>query len=203
MFASSEDAWDTSDVLGVELVAFVDFHIYDGTKLSSIYPEDANLEPEFSLQHLANCSLPDGAHLHLTDQSYLVLPTKSGIKYGIAFFLNKSDSGVCRGAIQRALLVVSSLPHFHLFEEPSYKLLEYSTTNCKESPIELLKLLYNCFKIPPEKVITTTGLDQTRHHITVNLFKDSYRLKVPADYQPGQFDGVSLLDLVKTLGVCC
>ena len=189
------------NVFGVQMVAFVDFDIIDGTNMGFRYPSDVNLG--FSLQHLANCSLPDGAHCHQTDQSYIIIPSEDGPKYAIAFFRNKSDKDANRGAIQRALLIVSSFPHMHLFEQPAYELLEYSITDSdSETPELLLKRLYTAFKKDKKDIFTTSGLENSTHNTSVTVFTHPHNISVPTYYPPGHFNGISLLQLVLTLRVC-
>lgn len=199
--SEEEKDYNTDDIMGVEMVAFIDFDIVNGTQLSHQFPLGVEFSP-FSSQFLADCSLPDGAHLHQTDQSYIIMETEdSPIKYGIAFFRNKSDKSASRGAIQKALLVISKYPHFHLFEQVAYEVIEVSMTLPQTEMDELLFKLYNALKIKPEKVITTTGLDKASHHVEVCVFDYKHKLSVPATYSPLQYNGTSLKFLLSRLKV--
>lgn len=192
---------NTDDVLGVEMVGFIDFDIINGTQMSHQYPIDADFG-SFTSQFLANCSLPDGAHLHQTDQSYMVIPSEDKTYYGIAFFRNKSDKSATRGAIQRALIIISRQPHFHLFEQPAYEVIEASMETAKEDMAALLLKFYNSLKINPEKVVTTTGLDKTSHHAELCVFDYKHKLSIPNSYPPLQFDSTSARYMVSHLKVC-
>ena len=194
-------------LLQVEMVAFVDFDIVNGTHLSAKYPLETTFADPFTDQFLADCALPDGGHVHQTDQSYLIIigPDQPP-RYGIAFFRNKSDKQVDRGAVQRALLVVSRQPFFHLFEQSAYELLEYSIDPPEDEtePSSLPCLLSRYFRgilIEPDTVSTTSGIDNTQHHAQVRIFDHTHKLIVPEQYGLSRFDSVSLIRLIMELGV--
>lgn len=200
-----EEDLHVEDVLGVEMVAFVDFEIYKGTIMSARFPTNVEFQP-YSLQFLANCSLPDGAHLHETDQSYTLMNIERGTRYGISFFKSTPDKSVSRGAVQRSIVIVSKLPHLHLFEKLAYETLDYSVQNHQasnnlESLTEILSQFYSALKIDKSKVITTSGLESTSHHVEYTNYQKTHKFTIPATYHPCVFNGASLLFLYHHLKV--
>src|SRR3990167_3369610 len=191
-------------IFGIKFVALTEFHIKDGLRIEFKYPENESLEPDLSDQFLANSSIPDGAHFHQTDQSYLILPIKNKnnkIKkyYGISFCRNKADKSVKRGAIQKSLLLVSKYPHFHIFEQAAYELLE-SLIDSQENAFELLIKFYNQF-VDEKNLQVISGIDKSYYRTDISIFTHVYHINVPLSYPPDHFDSVSLLTLLLTFRV--
>ena len=63
--------------------------------------------------------------------------------YGVGYFLSKNDSTVKRGAIQKALLILSYHPYFELFSLPAKATLErYLSDKSSKEGKYLLKNFY-------------------------------------------------------------
>eukprot|EP01122_Echinamoeba_exundans_P012152 TRINITY_DN5024_c0_g3_i1.p1 TRINITY_DN5024_c0_g3~~TRINITY_DN5024_c0_g3_i1.p1 ORF type:complete len:1078 (+),score=213.78 TRINITY_DN5024_c0_g3_i1:245-3478(+) len=112
--------------------AVVEFDIDKGNTIGVSYPSEFDWE-QFECGHVADLCLPDGAHIHTCDHTYLFLHPKrvltngkpneatpstaaAGMTYGISLFKKRVDKTVKRGAVQRAALILSSIPAFDSLE---------------------------------------------------------------------------------------
>lgn len=199
----------------------LEFDIDKGNSLTSTYPSDYDWS-HFREKNIADMCLPDGAHIHEMDWTYLLLhstkkpsvPQKKPlvdkrrsintaidpealknleheetieeepqIYFGLAFFKNKSDKTVKRGAVQKSLLIVSKTPHFDQY----CQILQYAMNYFFEhKPKHFLKTLYEAFKKPIQG--------------KMNLFDTSFDLNY-TQLGEDEFEGTSLIQLVQRFGV--
>lgn len=106
----------------IHSVAVGEFHLTQGSRIEAIYPMSVSYKrPEY----LANLCFPEGAHLHEEDWTYIILhdeyydQSNSSYMplYGIGFYGRKLDPNSTRNAVQRALLILSFKPYFHLYRK--------------------------------------------------------------------------------------
>ena len=190
-----------TNVLGVTFVALIEFEIKKGAQITDKFPANFTFEPNFSEQFLADNCLPDGAHFHEREQTFLVLPiSENKIFYGISFFRNKANKSVARGAIQKSLLIVSTLPHFHLFENVAYAILEKMIDQPQKTS-KYLQKLFASFGNVEDHYSKYPQLNSSFYQVSLKLYKEIFNLPVPSSYQPNCFYKISLIHLIKTFGV--
>eukprot|EP01125_Pyxidicula_operculata_P020916 TRINITY_DN786_c0_g2_i1.p1 TRINITY_DN786_c0_g2~~TRINITY_DN786_c0_g2_i1.p1 ORF type:complete len:1085 (+),score=296.57 TRINITY_DN786_c0_g2_i1:20-3274(+) len=109
------------------LVAIAEFDIDEGNTLSVIYPKNFDLEGRgLEKNQIADKCLPDGAHIHQEDCTFLFIDipdvkkesSESNITkaYAMAMFKNKPDSTVRRGAIQKSMVAFTRIPIFDILQ---------------------------------------------------------------------------------------
>jgi len=104
-----------------------EFDIDKGNSLTAVYPTSFSFE-QFEQTNVADLCLPDGAHIHTEDWTFIFLHSKNpttpthsssatttNITYGMSFFKKKADKTVRRGAIQKAVVVFSTIPAFAMY----------------------------------------------------------------------------------------
>ncbi|KAJ6237187.1 arf3-interacting protein [Anaeramoeba flamelloides] len=171
-------------------ISIAEFDIDIGNTLVKRFPE-FKFE-KYNYQSLANLVIPDGAHIHKSDHTYLVLDC-SGEKgfpseaceesylFGIGIFVCIHDETVRRGAKQSSILLLSKLPYFPLY----FPLLKTTLTKYMLDPnISHIKTLYKALNESLQKENQLT------------LFGETYPLNIPR-YQIDEFPGASLIQIVK------
>lgn len=122
-----------------------EFDIDKGNTISCCYPTDFDFT-RFDETHLADLCLPDGAHIHTTDYTFLFLHPSSPdasyslksasagsfasrealrshdssvagrLIYGVSMYKKKVDTSARRGAVQRAALILTKIAAFDSME---------------------------------------------------------------------------------------
>ena len=95
----------------IHSVAVLDFDISVGDTVRAKWPADAKLP--LSDDELSARCIPEGGHLFEEDWTFLVLH-EQGL-YGLAYFSNKKDATVKRGAVMMSIVILSSRPYFAFF----------------------------------------------------------------------------------------
>lgn len=174
-------------------ISIAEFEKTLGNTLVVKYP-DFKLD-EYDDQYLANCCLPDRAHLHDEDWTFLILPNAKNKKtlYGMGYFRNFRDATVRRGAVQKALLLLSTQPYFSVFKPLLQATIEKyyrETKDGKEAKADhIFKALYE-----------TVNYHLTQKILPINLWGESYAVNIPV-LGEDQFEGASLVELVGRFNV--
>ena len=95
----------------VHSVAVLDFDISVGDTVRAKWPADAKLP--LSDDELSARCIPEGGHLFEEDWTFLILHEPA--LYGLAYFSNKKDATVKRGAVMMSIVILSSRPYFAFF----------------------------------------------------------------------------------------
>lgn len=173
-------------------LSIAEFELKIGNTLSHRHPEFEI--PGYDDTFLADCCLPDGAHLVEEDYTAIILEPKGGpdtILYGLGFFANVRDSTVKRGAIQRALLIILRQPYFGpLIPLVRHGIKKYIEEGCNAS------ILPELFNILNETLQNSTP-GQPALHLTFK--KEEFSMTFPL-LKEDRFDGVSLTELVQRFG---
>eukprot|EP01104_Vermistella_antarctica_P014200 TRINITY_DN4428_c0_g5_i1.p1 TRINITY_DN4428_c0_g5~~TRINITY_DN4428_c0_g5_i1.p1 ORF type:complete len:648 (-),score=154.01 TRINITY_DN4428_c0_g5_i1:9-1952(-) len=118
---------ELDEVARIYSISIAEFDIDEGNTLSVTYPLAVDFGPLNN--KLADLCLPDGAHYHTEDWVYVFLwdyDVDHPALYGMAFFASVRDEKYKRGAVQRSVLLLSTQPYFHFYEE----LLRAATQQC-------------------------------------------------------------------------
>eukprot|EP01128_Nolandella_sp_AFSM9_P004007 TRINITY_DN1762_c0_g1_i1.p1 TRINITY_DN1762_c0_g1~~TRINITY_DN1762_c0_g1_i1.p1 ORF type:complete len:1390 (+),score=319.09 TRINITY_DN1762_c0_g1_i1:386-4555(+) len=179
-------------------VAVAEFDIDRGNTLSVVYPPSFDFTRVGLTENLiADMCLPDGAHLHERDWTYLTLTLDEVVQgeavktplYGISTFKNKPDASVRRGAIQKAMLCMCRIPIYDVL----FPLLTDAISHFIDSgdglvggDATILKSIYEAFNDSSQSKLTLNGQD--------------YKLKGEPPKED-EYPGISLTKLLERFGV--
>ncbi|KAJ3427034.1 arf3-interacting protein [Anaeramoeba flamelloides] len=171
-------------------ISIAEFDIDIGNTLTKRFP-DFKFE-KYNYQSLANLVIPDGAHIHKSDHTYLVLdcagekgfPSETceeSYVFGIGIFVCIHDETVRRGAKQSSILLLSKLPYFPLY----LPLLKTTLTKYMLNPnVSHIKTLYKALN------------ENLQKGNQLKLWGETIPLNIPR-YEVDEFPGASLVELVK------
>jgi hypothetical protein len=114
--------------------------------------------------------------------------------YGVGYFRNRPDKTVKRGALQKAILILTWQPFFEMYYAPALATLERyldDNKNGGKNGKNLLKTLYESIQ----------NL-RLQGNLQLQLYDQVYPLNVPK-VEEDEFEGASLVDLVKIFQVLC
>lgn len=156
-------------------------------KDETVDPED--IEPESELQSprsspsspsLSPSTSPD----HPEDEERIL--------YGVGYFRNRPDKTVKRGALQKAILVLTWQPFFEIYSAPALATLERYLDDHKNGCKNGKALLKNFYE-------SIQNL-RSQGNLQLHLHDQVYPLNVPK-VEEDEFEGVSLINLVKIFQV--
>ena len=96
-------------------MAILDFDITVGDCVCARYPSNAQLP--FSDDKLSALCIPEGGHIFEEDHTFVLCkePVTSDQLFGLAYFRNKKDPAVKRGAVMRSIVLLSRRPFFSFY----------------------------------------------------------------------------------------
>ena len=96
-------------------MAILDFDITVGDCVCARYPSNAKLP--FSDDKLSALCIPEGGHIFEEDHTFVLCkePVTSDQLFGLAYFRNKKDPTVKRGAVMRSIVLLSRRPFFSFY----------------------------------------------------------------------------------------
>ncbi|KAJ5069122.1 arf3-interacting protein [Anaeramoeba ignava] len=172
----------------IHSISIAEFDIDKGNTLTVRYP-DFKLK-KYDYEYLANLSIPDGAHIHHEDWTYILLDISDDdafkkedqkILYGLGLFRCVHDETVRRGAIQRSILILSWLPYFSLY-------------------LPLLRACLNQYFPSPNKKYIQALYNSLNENLLkenqIKLWGETFPLNIPVLHYD-EMAGASLVELIK------
>eukprot|EP01059_Diplonema_ambulator_P000876 TRINITY_DN10697_c0_g1_i1.p1 TRINITY_DN10697_c0_g1~~TRINITY_DN10697_c0_g1_i1.p1 ORF type:complete len:561 (+),score=163.21 TRINITY_DN10697_c0_g1_i1:93-1685(+) len=106
-------------------VSIADFHIQIGNTITHTWPQTADMK-EFKTENLHDFCFPDGAHDAHRDTVYGVLECVDGTTmFGLGCYRALKTQSVERGAVQRGILIITTVPIYNTLNSIVHELLEW------------------------------------------------------------------------------
>jgi hypothetical protein len=195
---------DVSTKNTVHCVCIAEFDIIKGNTLSHSYPPEVDIQNQYLLSddgsapiNIADMCLPDGSHVFEEDTTYLFLPVKNDMQnlqledgqdviFGMVCFRNKKDPTVKRGAVQKSIVLFTSKANFVSMEP----ILQTALNRIMDEGDNFDAVLRDVYET----------INNAKDAETIELWGKYFALYCQNIFKYGEFEGVSLIDLVKRFG---